>query len=65
MRVATTESSVLRGALKLKPAALYLSVSPITLRRLVERGQLKANRKTRHLIFSIRELDRFLEGGGQ
>jgi excisionase family DNA binding protein len=51
----------LRGALKLKPAAQYLSVSPITVRRLVERGQLKANRSTRHLLFPIKELDRFLE----
>jgi excisionase family DNA binding protein len=57
MRSTTDESSVPPGALKLKPAAQYLSVSPITVRRLVERGQLKANRATRHLLFSVRELD--------
>jgi hypothetical protein len=50
----------LRGALKLKPAAHYLSVSPITMRRLVDRGLLKPNRATRHLIFSLSELNRFL-----
>lgn len=62
MRADTIESNVPPGALKLKTAAQYLSVSPITVRRLVERGQLKANRATRHLLFSIRELDRFING---
>ena len=62
MRATTDENSVQRGALKLKPAAQYLSLAPATVRRLVERGQLKANRATRHLIFPIRELDRFLNG---
>jgi excisionase family DNA binding protein len=51
---------VTRGALKLKPAARYLSLSEITLRRLVERGLLKPNRTTRHLLFPVSELDRFL-----
>ena len=49
------------GALKLKGAAKYLSVSEITIRRLIDRGLLKPNRATRHLIFDIRELQRFLE----
>ena len=49
-----------RGALKLKQAAEYLGLSEITVRRLVERGLLKANRATRHLLFSLEELDRFL-----
>jgi len=49
-----------RGALKLRAAARYLSVSPITVRRLVERGLLRPNRATRHLLFPLRELDRFL-----
>ena len=49
-----------RGALKLKPAANYLSVSVPTMHRLVKRGLLKPNRATRHLIFSLEELDRFL-----
>ncbi len=65
MSATITQNTVQRGALKLRQAAQYISVSPITVRRLVERGQLKANRSTRHLIFSIKELDRFLEGGGQ
>jgi hypothetical protein len=49
-----------RGALKLKAASRYLSVNPITIRRLVERNLLHANRGMRHLLFSISELDRFL-----
>jgi excisionase family DNA binding protein len=49
-----------RGALKLKSAATYLDVSEITVRRLVQRGLLKANKSTRHLIFPLSELDRFL-----
>ena len=54
-------TSVPRGALKLKEAAEYLGgVSQITVRRLVERGLLKPNRATRHLLFSVAELDRFL-----
>ena len=50
-----------RGALKLKPAANYLGgLSKPTMYRLVARGLLKPNRATRHLLFSRRELDRFL-----
>jgi excisionase family DNA binding protein len=58
----TSGNTIQRGALKLKPAAQYLSFSTITVRRLVKSGQLRANRSTRHLLFSIKELDRFLEG---
>ena len=49
------------GALKTKPAADYLSISPITLYRLVGRGLLKPNRSLRHLLFPKKELDRFLD----
>jgi excisionase family DNA binding protein len=48
------------GALKLKPAAKRLSLSVPTMYRLVKRGLLKPNRATRHLLFSVEELDRFL-----
>jgi excisionase family DNA binding protein len=48
------------GALKLKPAAQYLSLSKPTVYRLVVRGLLRPNRATRHLLFSIEELNRFL-----
>ena len=53
--------SVQRGALKLKEAAEYLGgISQITVRRLVDRGLIKPNRATRHLLFSIDELNKFL-----
>jgi excisionase family DNA binding protein len=48
------------GALKTKEAAQYLRLQPVTLRRLVQRGLLKANRATRHMLFSREELERFL-----
>jgi helix-turn-helix protein len=60
-----SNSQVSIGGLKLRAAAKYLSLSPITLRRLVDRGLLKPNRATRHLIFPVSELDRFLEGGAK
>jgi len=53
-------SQQLVGALKIRGAAKFLSVSVITVRRLVERGLLRPNRSTRHLLFPLRELDRFL-----
>jgi len=51
------------GALKLKPAAQYLSLSKPSIYRLVTRGLLHPNRATRHLLFSIEELNRFLRDG--
>jgi excisionase family DNA binding protein len=63
-QLATTNTSLaLVGGLKLRQAARYISVSPMTVRRLVERGFLHPNRATRHLLFSIRDLDRFLAEG--
>jgi len=58
----TSLPPILRGGFQLKEAADYLGVSTITVRRLVQRGLLKPNRKIRHLIFSVKELNRFLEG---
>jgi Helix-turn-helix domain len=49
-----------RGALKLKPAADYISVSPISMRRLIKRGLIKPVRVLRHIIIARAELDRFL-----
>jgi excisionase family DNA binding protein len=59
----TIESTIERGALKLRPASEYVSVSPITMRRLIKRGLIKANRSTRHILIPVAELKRFLEGG--
>jgi excisionase family DNA binding protein len=57
MNSTTLES---RGGFKLKSAAKYLDVSPMTVKRLIERGMLRPNKKLRHLLFSRAELDRFL-----
>ena len=52
------------GALKLKEARKYLGgLSIPTMHRLVRRGLLRPNRATRHLLFPVEELDRFLREG--
>jgi excisionase family DNA binding protein len=52
------------GALKIKAAAKYLGgVSPITIRRLIDRGKIVPCRHLRHLLIPICELDRWLEEG--
>jgi hypothetical protein len=48
------------GALKLPAASAYLSISQPSLRRVVERGLIRPSRGLRHLLFSLRELDRYL-----
>jgi excisionase family DNA binding protein len=50
-----------KSAVKTADAAKRLSVTPKTIRSLVQRGLLKPNRSTRHLLFPIEELDRFLK----
>jgi hypothetical protein len=53
-----------RGALKLRDACAYLGgLSVPTVHRLIKRGLLKPNRSTRHLLFPVIELDRFLREG--
>ena len=52
------------GALKLRQACKYLGgIHPATLRRAIERGLIRPNRKLRHLLFPVDELNRFLEEG--
>jgi hypothetical protein len=52
------------GALKSSGAREYLGgISTPTLHRLIKRGLLRPNRATRHLLFPISELDRFLRDG--
>jgi len=48
-------------SLKLKEAAKYLSLSPISVRRLIHRGLVKPNRALHHILISIAELDRLLK----
>ena len=58
--VVNGEASPLKLALSVREAAAALGVSPVTIRRLEQRGKLRANRDTRHLIFPVRELEKFL-----
>jgi hypothetical protein len=52
------------GGLKLRQACQYLGgIHTSTLRRAIERGLITPNRKLRHLIFPVSELNRFLEEG--
>jgi excisionase family DNA binding protein len=49
------------GAMKLREARAYLGgLSKPTLYRLVADGKLKPCRGVRHVLFPVRELDRFL-----
>jgi hypothetical protein len=53
-----------RGALKMREARQYLGgISIPTIHRLIKRGLLRPNKCTRHLLFPIAELDRFLTDG--
>lgn len=59
-----TKKAESQGALKLKDARTYLGgLSVPTMHRLIKRGLLRPNRSTRHLLFPISELDRFLRDG--
>jgi excisionase family DNA binding protein len=56
-------SGVSPRAVKLKEAANYLGVSPISIRRLIKRGLIKPNRALRHVLIPVAELDRFINSG--
>lgn len=48
--------------LRIPEVAALTNLSPRTIHRLVQRGLLKPNRATRHLLFSRSEVNRFVEG---
>jgi hypothetical protein len=59
-----TKTPQAQGALKLREARQYLGgLSVPTIHRLIRRGLLRPNRSTRHLLFPVSELDRFLRDG--
>ena len=50
-----------RGAYKLREACEYLGgLSPVSVRRLIDRGLIRRNLALRHIIIAKTELDRFL-----
>ena len=40
----------------------YTSLSPSTIRRAIQRGELKASKKTGKLLFKISDVERWLNG---
>lgn len=48
-------------AYKLKDAAALLGVSPVTMRRAIQRGLIQPSRAFRHVLISSDELNRFLK----
>jgi hypothetical protein len=64
LKSAPRDANVSPRALKLKDACQYLGgLSVPTIHRLIRRGLLRPNKSTRHLLFTIIELDRFLRDG--
>jgi excisionase family DNA binding protein len=57
------DDSIAVGALGTYDAARYLGISIPTLRRQIRAGRLIPNRYTRHLLFSVRELNRWIAEG--
>jgi excisionase family DNA binding protein len=50
----------MRRAYKIKQVAEIIGCSEISVRRLITRGLLRANRRLRHLLISETEINRFL-----
>ncbi len=48
-----------RHLYKLTEAAPMLSLSVVSLRRLIKSGAIRAHRKTRHILISRSEIERF------
>jgi len=55
----TTPAVSTARLVKVPQAAEMLALSIPTLRRLIKRGELRVNRKTRHCLIPISEIERF------
>jgi excisionase family DNA binding protein len=49
-----------RLAVKIPEAADIVGVSSKTIRRAIERGEIRPNRKLRHVLIPVAELERFV-----
>jgi Helix-turn-helix domain len=58
-----SDDAIAVGALKIPDAATYLSISVITLRRLMAKGLIRPNKVLRHNLLPVSELQRFLQEG--
>jgi len=59
------EKSLPRISYKIKEAAQICGVSPITIRRAIDRGLLKPCRSFRHPLIPAEQLKRLVAGGGE
>jgi excisionase family DNA binding protein len=55
----TTPAGISARLVKVPQAAEMLALSIPTLRRLIKRGEIRVNRKTRHCLIPISEVERF------
>lgn len=53
--------AIVRKAYSIQETAEILGVSPNSIRRLVDRRQIRASRALRHLLIPATEIDRFLK----
>ena len=61
MKQPQTTTNIAPAAFKLRGACDYCGgLSPATLRRLIERGEIKRLAGVRHIVITKAELDRFL-----
>jgi excisionase family DNA binding protein len=55
----TTPAGLSARLVKVPQGAEMLALSIPTLRRLIKRGEIRVNRKTRHCLIPISEIERF------
>ena len=55
----TVPAAISARLVKIPQGAEMLSLSIPTLRRLIKRGEIRVNRKTRHCLIPISEIERF------
>lgn len=58
----TPDNPETRRAYKIGEAASLLGVKPITIRRAIERGQIKPCRAFRHVLIPADQIDKLLQG---
>jgi hypothetical protein len=59
----TSDRPVARLALTTQETAVALGIDTVTVWRLTKRGLLTPNRATRRPLYSVSDIERFLEGG--
>jgi excisionase family DNA binding protein len=60
LNAAPSPAPVVRIAVKMPEAAAMLGVSTKTIRRAIQRGDIRVTRKFRHKLIPVSELERFI-----